>query len=199
MLPFDPADLVALRVRPAEFARMVGVSKQCVSQWIKQGKVTLGPDGKLDPAKATREVFQRTDPARIRARVFKSAMESRDELRARIRELESSLAAERETHTAAMVAARFEFKDEQARQLSAFIDAIVDQFGDLAKAQAAGYLADALDDLTAPIFYPDAVGDAAPEAPAPPAVAAAHGDHPGADVADAGIPFPQPEAYHDEQ
>ena len=48
-LPFDMADMIAVRLLPAQFARMVGVSKQSVSKWIRAGKVTLGPDGRLDP------------------------------------------------------------------------------------------------------------------------------------------------------
>lgn len=95
LLPFNPADLVAMRVRPADFARMVQVSKQTVSRWIKEGKIVLGPDGRLDPSKAVREVLERTDPARLRARLFKSATESREELRSRAESAEAALRAAR--------------------------------------------------------------------------------------------------------
>ena len=89
LLPFDPADMVSMRVKPAEFARMVGVSRTAVSQWIKEGKVTRGPDGLLDPVKASREVMANTNPAQLRARVFKQAMEPYGELQARVKELET--------------------------------------------------------------------------------------------------------------
>ncbi|MBL8448198.1 MAG: hypothetical protein JNJ44_12380 [Zoogloeaceae bacterium] len=80
-----------MRVRPAQFARMCGVSKQAVSQWVKEGKVTIGPDGLLDPVVASRQVFERTDPGRLRARVFREAMAPYGELQAKVRALESEL------------------------------------------------------------------------------------------------------------
>lgn len=165
LLPFDPADLVALRVSPAQFARMCDVSKQSVSQWIKQGKVTIGPDGKMDPAKAARQVFERSDPGRLRARVFKAAMASRQDLRGQVQELRDTLKAERAATVArvadAAQAARNECFDVQARQLSDLQDAIVRDFEALAEARASGLLLDGLDLLVARIFYPDALAEAA--------------------------------------
>ncbi len=160
LLPFDPADLVALRVSPAQFSRMCDVSKQSVSQWIKQGKVTLGPDGKLDPAKAAREVFERTDPTRLRARVFKSAMEGLDELRDRVRDLEAKLKTQRCEHAERIewveCATRNGCMDAQSRQLADLQDAIAADFNDLIQAHQAGTLCDRLDGLIARIFYSDA-------------------------------------------
>lgn len=164
LLPFDPADLVALRVSPAQFARMCTVSKQSVSQWIKQGKVTLGPDGKLDPAKAAREVFERTDPGRLRARVFKSAMEGRDDLRDRVRELEAQLVTMDETseqqRELAISFTRNACFDVQARQLAELQNTIAADFDALAHAHQLGTLDARLDDLIARIFYPDALAEA---------------------------------------
>lgn len=159
LLPFDPADLVAMRVRPAEFARMVRVSKQSVSQWIKQGKVTLGPDGRLDPHKAARDVLQRTDPARIRARLFKDAMSGNDELRNRARNLDKQLADQRIefAHRAEWIeyATRNQCADEQAHRLASLTTAISDQFDALTAARATGELPDWLDALVGTIFYPE--------------------------------------------
>lgn len=164
LLPFDPADLVALRVLPAQFARMCNVSKQSVSQWIKQGKVTLGPDGKLDPAKAAREVFERTDPARLRARIFKTAMAGSDELRACVRRLEEELAHQRSEHAQRLEWIEYTTRngcmDAQARQLAELQDAIATDFDALANAHHAGTLDDRLGDLIARIFYPDALAEA---------------------------------------
>lgn len=95
-LAFDPAELMKLRVLPAEFARMCDVSKQTVSQWIKQGKVTIGPDGRLDPTQAAKQVIARTDPGRLRARVFKQAAGDNSDLRKRVAELERENRALRE-------------------------------------------------------------------------------------------------------
>lgn len=159
LLPFDPADLVAMRVLPAEFARLVGVSKQSVSQWIKQGKVTLGPDGRLDPHKASREVLQRTDPARLRARVFKDAMAGTGQLRARVRELEQQLANERkafEERTEWIACAtRNNCFDTQVERLCVLEDAIASDLTGLMAAAAAGSFSDRFDGLITPIFYPD--------------------------------------------
>lgn len=81
-LPFAPADVIAVRLLPAQFARVVGVSKQSVSKWIHAGKVTIGPDGRLDPAKAIQEVLKNTAPPRLRARMFRQAMGGADAMRA---------------------------------------------------------------------------------------------------------------------
>ncbi|GAB1394902.1 hypothetical protein MASR1M60_30660 [Rhodocyclaceae bacterium] len=86
-LAFDWRDMTKVRVRPAEFARLCQVSRQTVSTWIRDGKVTLGPDGRLDPAKAAKQVIDNSDPSRLRARVFKEATEDAASLRRRIAEL----------------------------------------------------------------------------------------------------------------
>lgn len=90
------AEVGRLRVRPAEFARMVDVSRQTVSQWIQQGKVTLGPDGRLDPQVAAQQVVRNSDPTRLRARVLKEAVEDSAGLRRRIAGLERELADARD-------------------------------------------------------------------------------------------------------
>lgn len=149
VLPFDPAELVAMRVLPAEYARMVEVSKQCVSRWIKEGKITLGPDGRVDPHKASREVMRNTDPARMRARVFKHAMASQDELRARVVELEAEQAdrARREQ------AVRWQEQDIAAKALAKFMDAVRTRFDEASKAAAGGELDAWLDELAAVEVY----------------------------------------------
>lgn len=90
------AEVGRLRVRPAEFARMVDVSRQTVSQWIAQGKVTLGADGRLDPTVAAGQVVRNSDPTRLRARVLRGAVQDADTLRRRVADIERDLAAARE-------------------------------------------------------------------------------------------------------
>lgn len=159
LLPFDPAELTAVRVRPAAFAKLVDVSRQTVSMWAKKGIITLGPDGRLDPAVAARQVFERSDPAKLRARVFKTASMSMDALRAelttaraRIAEVEAELACEREFR------ARFTIhQDDLADHLYRLNEAIVVAF-DVPIADAIGRLVDLefygtepeLDDLEPP-------------------------------------------------
>lgn len=148
-LPFDPSELTAVRVQPAVFARMCQVSKQCVSQWIKQGKITRGPDGLINPAQAARQVFERTDPSRLRARVFKNAMSTQDELRLRVRTLEQQVNTLKyrldiSTHN-----------DIVASRIANLCDRIEEKFGVLVAAHEQGELQSALDMLLDPIFYPD--------------------------------------------
>ena len=81
-LPFAEADLLAVRLLPSEFARAVGVSKQCVSLWIKAEKVTLGADGRLNPQVAMRQLLRNGNPGRIRARLFRQAFADLADLRA---------------------------------------------------------------------------------------------------------------------
>ena len=90
-LPFDPRDLVEMRVLPAQFARMVGVSKQSISKALKAGKIVLGPDGRLDPKRALRDYLNNSDPTRVRVRTFRQAMTETDQLRARVRAQDAEL------------------------------------------------------------------------------------------------------------
>lgn len=93
-LSFDPATLTqGIRVKPAQFARMCNVSRQTVSRWVKRGLVHLFPDGTLDPAASSRRVIDKTDPARLRALIFKDALKGLDEWKAEAKALASDLAA----------------------------------------------------------------------------------------------------------
>lgn len=79
-IEFDPAYLAqGIRVRPAQFARMCRVTRQTVSQWVKRGLVQLYPDGTLDPAAAAKRLIAGTDPARLRARIFRDLAKSIDD------------------------------------------------------------------------------------------------------------------------
>jgi len=137
LLPFDPADLVAIRVLPAEFSRMLGTSKQTVSRWVKRGWVQLGPDGRLDPVVATRELLKR-DPALIRVRVFRQALASQSELRARIATLENELASSRASVNAEVLAAMRRYEDEMAERIAKFLDVLQRHFPTLASANERG-------------------------------------------------------------
>lgn len=98
LLPFEPEDLAqGLRVSQADFARMCKVSRQTVSTWVKKGKIrSVFPDGTMDPRQAAREVIRNTDPARLRAKVFKVATEDSVQLRRRVADLERQLRASQE-------------------------------------------------------------------------------------------------------
>ena len=154
-LPFDPRELVSMRVTLAQFARMCGVSKQAVSGWKKRGIITIGPDGKLDPHRAAQQVIRNTDPGKLRARVLKEAVEdhqtTRDraaKLQAEIEELRETLRAERSFRETYCTHA-----DDLAKRVAAFCDAITADFPALAAAHAAGTLEHALDRLSGRTFY----------------------------------------------
>lgn len=114
------AEVGRLRVRPAEFARMVGVSRQTVSQWVATGKVTLGADGKLDPNVASQQVVRNSDPTRLRARVLREAVEDAATLRRRIANLETELATAQ-----ARIAFLDRFSDNQERAEEILVDMIL--------------------------------------------------------------------------
>jgi len=153
MLPFDPRELVAMRVRPAQFATMCSVSRQTVSQWTRKGWITPGPDGLIDPIAATRQLLQRANPARIRARIFREATESLGQLRARVLDLERALAKERERGESREAAARAAVADDVERRLVQLTDALRVRFDAGCAAYAAGGLATWMDELVAVHFY----------------------------------------------
>jgi hypothetical protein len=82
LLPFAETELLAVRLRPAEFARCIGVTKQSVSRWIADSKVTLGADGRINPTAAMRQLLRTGDPGRIRARLVRQAFADMGDLRA---------------------------------------------------------------------------------------------------------------------
>ena len=95
-LLFDQASLgQGIRVTPAQFSRMVEVSRQTVSRWVSTGLIQLFPDGRLDPAEAARRVVENSDPGRLRARLFKNVTRGVDEWRRQAESLEGELKSAR--------------------------------------------------------------------------------------------------------
>jgi hypothetical protein len=81
-LPMDAPELLKVRIIPTEFARLLGVSKQTVSIWIKTGKITINPlDGRLDPQQAFRQLLRNTDPGKLRVRLLRQAVDEVNDLR----------------------------------------------------------------------------------------------------------------------
>lgn len=159
-LPFAPGDLMELRVLPSQFARMVGISKQAVSKAIQAGRLTLGPDGRLDPKRAVREYMETTHPARVRARVFRSATADLDELRRRlaaqgreVQQLRAALDAERQCAAAREAAARAGANDDAAMRLGVLIDALGARLEEALAASRAGAWEDWSDALVEASYY----------------------------------------------
>lgn len=101
--PSSDADLAGIRVTRAQFARMMGVSKQAVGDWCKSGRIVLGADERFDPRQAVARLLATGDPARLRAKVLAPLtrdIATRDHeierLRALVEDLREQLAAANE-------------------------------------------------------------------------------------------------------
>lgn len=116
-LPFASSDLetAGIRVTRAEFSRLMGCSKQAVTDWVKAGRVTVGADGRIDPRHAVRSLLATGDPAKIRARVLAPLVGEMDKLRQRVAQLESALKLEKENA---------EFHEAVHGELRAILDAL---------------------------------------------------------------------------
>lgn len=95
VLPFasSQADLAGIRVTRAQFSRMMGVSKQAVTDWVKSGRIIVGADGRFDPRQAVARLLATGDPARLRAKVLAPLVADIAGRDRRIAELETQLAA----------------------------------------------------------------------------------------------------------
>lgn len=64
------ADLAGIRVTRAEFARMMGVTRQACTDWVKAGRIVVGADSRFDPRKAVASLMRTGDPSRIRSAIL---------------------------------------------------------------------------------------------------------------------------------
>lgn len=83
--------LAGIRVTRAQFARMMGCSRQAVTEWVNAGRLTVGADGRFDPCKAVADLLRTGDPARLRAKVLQPLADELAGYRARITHLEAAL------------------------------------------------------------------------------------------------------------
>ena len=107
--------MAGIRVRPSDLARLIGVSKQAVSSWVKDGRVILGADGRVDPRVAINRLLATGDPSRLRAKFLAPLIGELDEARRRISALELSLAAAVESS---------EFNEGSSLEFLAIFDAL---------------------------------------------------------------------------
>lgn len=91
LLSSDEQMLAGIRVTRAQFARMMGCSRQAVTEWVRAGRVTVGTDGRFDPRKAVADLLRTGDPARLRAKVLQPLADELAGYRQRIVELEAAL------------------------------------------------------------------------------------------------------------
>jgi hypothetical protein len=87
----DEIDKSNIRVRPAEFARLIDCSKQAVSIWVKDGKITLGTDGRLNPSVAIAQLLKNSNPSLLRAKALKPLIRIINEQAEKIKLLEEDM------------------------------------------------------------------------------------------------------------
>jgi hypothetical protein len=124
LLPFAEADLLRVRIRPSEFARLMETDKSTVSRWIARNLISLGADGRLDPNQAMRQLLRNGDGARLRVRLVRRAFADLGDLRAeaaRVASLEAALDAAR---------ADAEFNEAAASELAEQVDSLLRHFRD---------------------------------------------------------------------
>ncbi|MFZ4539137.1 hypothetical protein [Propionivibrio sp.] len=108
-----------IRVRASELAKLVGVSKQAVSQWCKDGRITLGADGRVDPREAISRLLE-VRPERLRAVFLKPLVTDIAANRVRISQLETALR---------LAAENGDFHESSSRELLALFYALPDRVG----------------------------------------------------------------------
>lgn len=84
-------DSSKIRVRPAEFARIIDCSKQAVSIWVSDGKITLGTDGRLNPGVAISQLLKNSNPSLLRARALKPLVSKLKDCELKINDLENQI------------------------------------------------------------------------------------------------------------
>lgn len=127
LFPDSPVlDATQVRLRPADLARMLKVSRQAVSQWTSGGKLRLDADGRVSAASAIRQLVSH-HPERLRASALAPVVREMLELRASVAHLEQALSqarddAEFQAGAASELAAQ---QAELLRQLETYRTALV--------------------------------------------------------------------------
>lgn len=111
----DALLVAGIRARPVDLALAFGVSKQCVSGWVKTGRVVLGADGRVDPRFALKTLLATGDPARLRARFLAPLLSDLHAARQRVAAIEAELARQREDA---------EFYESASSELSGLLDVL---------------------------------------------------------------------------
>ncbi|MFN3544937.1 MAG: hypothetical protein ACK4UX_08820, partial [Thiobacillus sp.] len=137
----DAPELLRIRILPAQFARVLGVSKQSVSRWVKDGWVTLGADGRLDPTVAVNQLLRRCDPGRMRARWLRQAVGDIQDLRTALAaaEARADAAVAELAETRANLAACDRWNDSAELAAELFRDAIVEANAELRAAETSDW------------------------------------------------------------
>jgi uncharacterized coiled-coil protein SlyX len=181
------AETVGIRLLPAQLARVLNVSKQSVSTWVKSGRVILGNDGRVDPRQAIARLLATGDLSRLRIKILEPLRQEVAARDRRIDDLEVAVATrdqriEQLKRELAAADDEIDFQDAAALGFAAVFDALQDQFRafwkplreappDAGLAAVQGWLAAALENLDdAGVIvehFPAPVGIIVGETPAP--------------------------------
>lgn len=140
VLPFDPADLTKVRVSQAGLATLMGVTRQSVNGWIKTGKISVLPDGLIDPETAVREYLANTGGGSLRAKLLQPVTAEMDQLRNINNELAGKLGdvSEQLEQTRTQLKTAVAEREEYDTWLNGFFDLILAHGPDLRAAVDAG-------------------------------------------------------------
>ena len=117
--------LAGIRVTRAQFARMIGCSRQSVTEWVQAGRLTVGPDGRFDPCKAVADLLRTGDPAKLRVLALRPAVEELARSRNRIADLEVAL--QKSTSEAAALREDRDFCEASGREFLELFESLSTQ------------------------------------------------------------------------
>lgn len=132
LLSSDDEQRAGIRVTRAEFAKMMGCSRQAVTDWVQAGRIAVGADGRFDPRQAVTSLLRTGDPSRIRAKVLEPLTRELGALTNRIGELEDQLQAASARHADELATANenAEFHEGSAGEFVALFFALKDRIAD---------------------------------------------------------------------
>lgn len=87
----DELSRMAIRVRQSELAKILDCSRQAVNLWVRDGKIKLDADGRINPQQAIAQLLRSTDPALLRSRVLAPLVQNLCFLRERNEQLQDEL------------------------------------------------------------------------------------------------------------
>ena len=124
--------LAGIRVTRAQFSRMMGCSRQAVTDWVNAGRLTVGADGRFDPCKAVADLLKTGDPARLRVQGHQQLADELAGYRVRITHLEAALGKSMMESQAlradlAVEKENAEFEAGAASEFLELFDALIDQ------------------------------------------------------------------------
>lgn len=125
LLSGDHELMAGIRVTRAQFARMMNCSRQAVTEWVQDGRITVGPDGRFDPRRAVADLLRTGEPGKLRVMVLRPLIDEMTQCRNRIAALESELAELRSKNESLREDAGFH--EEAASELIALFDELRNQ------------------------------------------------------------------------